>query len=89
MAKRTDTTNQPTTTGRAPTVKVDHNDAGEWWWRLVAGNGQVECVSETYDGRDARRNAVRAARRHVSRYATPPRVLVRDGARFAADQVQP
>lgn len=35
---------------------------GIWWWRVVASNGRVLTVSETYDSKG---NALRAARRFL------------------------
>ncbi len=43
--------------------EVKRTGNGQWYWRLVAANNEVLCVSESYPDLETARKGVRAARR--------------------------
>lgn len=56
---------------------LDDGEAPYAWAELVGANGQTMFTSETYGGRDYKRNAVRAAERLAA--------LMTDGCRIVVD----
>ena len=50
---------------RIPKFEVFRGEDRQWYWRLRAANGEIQCVSEDYPTRSNARRGAKQARRNA------------------------